>query len=132
MKQSIGCVSLLVRDYDEALAFYSGKLGFAVAEDTDMGEGRRWVVLAPRGSSGTRILLAKAKNARELAAVGNQGGGRVFLFLNTDDFARDHAQMLRRGVAFNEEPRVEAYGTVAVFEDLYGNKWDLLMPASSP
>jgi catechol 2,3-dioxygenase-like lactoylglutathione lyase family enzyme len=132
MKQSIGCVSLLVRDYGEALAFYSGKLGFAVAEDTDMGDGRRWVVLAPRGSNGTRILLAKAKNAQELAAVGNQGGGRVFLFLNTDDFARDHAEMLRRGVTFNEEPRVEAYGTVAVFEDLYGNKWDLLMPAAPP
>jgi catechol 2,3-dioxygenase-like lactoylglutathione lyase family enzyme len=132
MKQSIGCVSLLVRDYDEALAFYSGKLGFAVAEDTDMGEGRRWVVVAPRGSNGTRILLAKAKNAQELAAVGNQGGGRVFLFLSTDDFARDHAEMLRRGVTFNEEPRVEAYGTVAVFEDLYGNKWDLLMPAAPP
>jgi catechol 2,3-dioxygenase-like lactoylglutathione lyase family enzyme len=130
MKQSIGCVSLLVRDYDEALAFYSGKLGFAVAEDTDMGEGRRWVVLAPRGSKGARILLAKAKNAQELAAVGNQGGGRVFLFLNTDDFARDHAEMLRRGVTFNEAPRIEAYGTVAVFEDLYGNKWDLLMPAA--
>jgi catechol 2,3-dioxygenase-like lactoylglutathione lyase family enzyme len=132
MRQAIGCVTLLVRDYDEALAFYAGKLRFAVVEDTPMGEGRRWVVLAPPGSSGTRLLLAKAKNSEELSAVGRQAGGRVFLFLHTDDFARDHAEMLRRGVTFNEEPRKEAYGTVAVFEDLYGNKWDLLMPAAAP
>lgn len=131
MSQAIGCVTILVRDYDEALAFYAGKLRFAVAEDTPMGRGRRWVVLAPPGSGGTRILLAKAKNAEELSAVGRQAGGRVFLFLHTDDFARDFAEMRRRGVAFNEEPRKEAYGTVAVFEDLYGNKWDLLMPGPS-
>jgi catechol 2,3-dioxygenase-like lactoylglutathione lyase family enzyme len=128
MKQAIGCVSILVRDYDEALAFYSGKLRFSVVEDTPMGGGRRWVVLAPPGSDGTRILLAKAKNRGELSAVGKQAGGRVFLFLHTDDFARDHREMRRRGVAFSEEPRDEEYGTVAVFEDLYGNKWDLLMP----
>jgi catechol 2,3-dioxygenase-like lactoylglutathione lyase family enzyme len=128
MRQAIGCVTILVRDYDEALAFYAGKLGFAVAEDTPMGGDRRWVVLAPPGPGGTRILLAKAKNSEELSAVGRQAGGRVFLFLHTDDFARDHAEMRRRGVAFNEEPRTEAYGTVAVFEDLYGNKWELLMP----
>jgi catechol 2,3-dioxygenase-like lactoylglutathione lyase family enzyme len=129
MSQEVACVSLLVRDYDEAIAFYGGKLGFDVVEDTAMGEGRRWVVLAPRGSSGTRLLLAKAKNDQEAASVGCQAGGRVFLFLNTDDFARDHAAMLGRGVRFSEEPRHEAYGTVAVFEDLYGNKWDLLMPS---
>jgi catechol 2,3-dioxygenase-like lactoylglutathione lyase family enzyme len=128
MSQAIGCVSILVRDYDEAVAFYSGKLGFDLIEDTPMGGGRRWVVAAPRGSGGARILLAKAKNKRELSAVGSQGGGRVFLFLHTDDFARDHREMLRRGVKFREEPREEAYGTVAVFENLYGNKWDLLMP----
>jgi catechol 2,3-dioxygenase-like lactoylglutathione lyase family enzyme len=128
MGQAIGCVTILVRDYDEALAFYAGKLRFTVAEDTPMGGDRRWLLIAPPGSSGTRILLAKAKNGDELSAVGRQAGGRVFLFLHTDDFARDHAEMLRRGVAFSEEPRTEAYGTVAVFEDLYGNKWDLLMP----
>ena len=131
MKQAIGSVCLLVRDYDEALAFYVGKLRFTVVEDTAMGEGRRWVVLAPHGSAGTRLLIAKAKNEEERAAVGRQAGGRVFLFLHTDDFARDHAEMLLRGVRFNEEPRVEAYGMVAVFEDLYGNKWDLLMPGPS-
>ena len=129
MTQDIGCVSLVVRDYDEAIAFYREKLGFVLVEDASMGEGRRWVVVAPRGSSGTRLLLALAKNDEELAAVGRQAGGRVFLFLNTDDFARDYAAMLSRGVKFNESPRHEAYGTVAVFEDLYGNKWDLIMPA---
>jgi|SRR5580658_3580769 catechol 2,3-dioxygenase-like lactoylglutathione lyase family enzyme len=130
MRQAISCVTLLVREYDEALAFYTGKLRFTVVEDTPMGGGKRWVVLAPPGSSGARILLAKAKNSEELAAVGRQAGGRVFLFLHTDDFARDHAEMLRRGVAFNEEPRSEAYGKVAVFVDLYGNKWDFVMPSS--
>jgi catechol 2,3-dioxygenase-like lactoylglutathione lyase family enzyme len=127
MKQDIGCVSLLVRDYDEAIAFYKEKVGFLLVEDTPMGEDRRWVILAPPGSTGTRLLLAKAKNEQEKAAVGWQAAGRVFLFLNTDDFARDHARMLGAGVKFNEESRHEAYGTVAVFEDLYGNKWDLLM-----
>jgi catechol 2,3-dioxygenase-like lactoylglutathione lyase family enzyme len=127
MKQAIAGVTLLVRDYDEALAFYSGSLGFGVVEDTDLGNGRRWVLLAPPGSNGTRLLLARAKNEEERLAVGRQAGGRVFLFLHTDDFQRDYAQMRRRGVKFNEEPRAEAYGTVAVFEDLYGNKWDLLM-----
>lgn len=130
MSQSIGAVALLVRDYDEAISFYSGSLGFTVAEDTALGGGRRWVVLSPPGSSGTRLLLAQAKNAEELAAVGRQAGGRVFLFLHTDDFDRDYREMKRRGVTFNEEPRTESYGTVVVFEDLYGNKWDLVMPAA--
>jgi catechol 2,3-dioxygenase-like lactoylglutathione lyase family enzyme len=128
MKQSIACVSLLVRDYGEAIAFYTQKLRFSVVEDTAMGEGRRWVVLAPPGSAEARILLARAKNPEETAAVGRQAGGRVFLFLHTDDFTRDHAEMKERGVKFDGEPRNEAYGTVAVFTDLYGNKWDLLMP----
>jgi catechol 2,3-dioxygenase-like lactoylglutathione lyase family enzyme len=130
MRQSIGCVTLLVRDYDEALAFYTGVLRFRVVEDTAMGEGRRWVVVAPPGSTESRIQLARAKNPEEEAAVGRQAGGRVFLFLTTDDFARDHAEMKGRGVAFLEAPRVEAYGTVAVFADLYGNKWDLVMAAA--
>jgi catechol 2,3-dioxygenase-like lactoylglutathione lyase family enzyme len=128
MKRAIGAVTLLVQDYDEAIAFYGGSLGFTVVEDASLGGGKRWVLLAPGDSGGARILLAKAKNDEEKAAVGRQAGGRVFLFLHTDDFARDHAEMLRRGVKFCEEPRQEEYGTVAVFEDLYGNKWDLLMP----
>jgi lactoylglutathione lyase len=128
MSQSIGCVALLVRDYDEAIAFYTQKLRFSIAEDRDMGSGRRWVVLAPPGPAGTKLLLAQAKNEAELASVGCQAGGRVFLFLHTDDFEGDYREMLRCGVKFNEEPRHEDYGTVAVFEDLYGNKWDLLMP----
>jgi catechol 2,3-dioxygenase-like lactoylglutathione lyase family enzyme len=128
MRQSIGAVSLVVRDYDEAISFYTGKLRFRLVVDAPLGEGRRWVLLAPPGSSETRLLLAKAKNDEELASVGRQSGGRVFLFLHTDDFTRDHLEMSRRGVKFNEEPRQETYGTVAVFEDLYGNKWDLIMP----
>lgn len=132
MDQAIGCVSVLVRDYDEAIAFYAGALGFRIVEDTPRAGGTRWVLLAPPGSKETRILLARAKNAQELAAVGCQAGGRVFLFLHTDDFWRDYRVMSRSGVKFNEEPRQEKYGTVAVFEDLYGNKWDLLGPGVPP
>ena len=130
MSQTIGCIALLVRDYNEAMAFYTGKLRFSVTEDKDLGGGRRWVLLAPPGPGGTKLLLAQAKNEAERASVGCQAGGRVFLFLHTDDFDGDRREMLRRGVKFNEEPRYEDYGTVAVFEDLYGNKWDLLMPRS--
>lgn len=130
MKKAIACVSLLVRDYDEAIGFYTRALGFGVVEDTAMGEGRRWVVLAPPGSDGARLLLAKAKDPGELAAVGRQAGGRVFLFLHTDDFSRDYAEMTRQGVTFNGAPREESYGTVVVFEDVYGNKWDLLAPSA--
>jgi catechol 2,3-dioxygenase-like lactoylglutathione lyase family enzyme len=126
MKQHIGAVSLLVRDYDEAIAFYTQKLGFDLVEDTPIGHGKRWVLVAPPGSRETRILLAKSSDCGEENCVGNQTGGRVFLFLHTDDFERDHASMQSRGVHFREEPRMEAYGTVAVFEDLYGNTWDLL------
>jgi catechol 2,3-dioxygenase-like lactoylglutathione lyase family enzyme len=126
MKLTIGLISLLVHDYDEAISFYTNKLGFILIEDTDMGEGKRWVTVAPPGSGETRILLAKAVSPEQLSRVGNQTGGRVFLFLHTDDFRRDHEAMKAKGVRFLEEPRCEAYGTVAVFEDLYGNKWDLL------
>ena len=121
----LSLVTLVVRDYDEAIAFYTGKLGFILREDKLLGPDKRWVVVAPTGG-GTGLLLAKAKNEAELAAVGNQTGGRVFLFLHTDNFAKDHADFLARGVRFVEAPRCEPYGTVAVFEDLYGNRWDLL------
>lgn len=128
MKQSLSAVSLVVRDYDEAIAYYTGALGFRLVEDSPRGPGKRWVLVAPPGAGpdGCRLLLAKAKNAAELAAIGRQTGGRVFLFLQTDDFHRDHRAFRARGVEFLEEPREESYGTVAVFRDLYGNKWDLL------
>jgi catechol 2,3-dioxygenase-like lactoylglutathione lyase family enzyme len=132
MKQHLGAVSLLVRDYDEATAWFTRVLGFELVEDTALGDGKRWVLVAPPGSAGCRILLAKAKNARESAAIGNQSGGRVFLFLHTDDFSRDHRAFAERGVRFVEEPRHEAYGTVAVFEDLCGNRWDLVELKRSP
>jgi catechol 2,3-dioxygenase-like lactoylglutathione lyase family enzyme len=125
MTQSIGHVALLVRDYDEAIAFFTTALGFALLEDTPLGEGKRWVRVAPSGG-GTSLLLAKAATPEQTATVGRQGGGRVFLFLETDDFWRDDEAMRSRGVKFNETPRTEPYGTVAVFEDLYGNKWDLI------
>ena len=122
----IGYVALVVREYDEAIAWYTTALGFELVEDTRLGDGKRWVLVAPRGGAGTALLLARAINAEQAARVGNQTGGRVFLFLHTDDFHRDHAAMLARGVRFTEPPRVEPYGTVAVFLDLYGNRWDLL------
>lgn len=126
MRQHLGLVALLVADYDEALAFYRDTLGFRLIEDTALDAGKRWVVVAPPGSNGTAVLLAKADGPEQTARIGDQTGGRVFLFLNTDDFARDHTAMLAAGVTFLEAPRHEPYGTVAVFEDLYGNKWDLL------
>jgi catechol 2,3-dioxygenase-like lactoylglutathione lyase family enzyme len=122
---NLSLVSLIVRDYDEAIAFYTQKLGFSLREDTLLAPDKRWVVVSP-ASGGTGILLAKAKNAAELAAVGNQAGGRVFLFLETDDFHRDHDRMVNAGVTFREDPRHESYGIVAVFEDLYGNLFDLI------
>jgi len=126
MTQKIALLSLLVRDYDEAVAFYVGKVGFTLVEDTDLGGGKRWVVVAPKGD-GAGLLLAKA-TGDQAARIGDQGGGRVWLFLHTDDFAADHARMSAAGVTFLEPPRHEAYGSVAVFEDLYGNRWDLLEP----
>ena len=127
MAQHLALLSLLVRDYDEALAFYVGKLGFTLAEDSDLGGGKRWVVVSP-GPGGSRFLLAQASDDQQAALVGGQGGGRVWLFLHTDAFEADHARMTAVGVRFLEEPRHEAYGSVAVFEDLYGNRWDLLQP----
>ncbi len=121
----IAHVALVVRDYDEAIAWYTGKLGFSVLEDTPLSPDKRWVLVAPE-KPGTALLLAKAANAEQVARIGNQTGGRVFLFLHTDDFARDHAAFQARGVRFVEAPRHETYGTVAVFEDLYGNRWDLI------
>ncbi|MBI3244311.1 MAG: VOC family protein [Chloroflexi bacterium] len=126
MRQKIGHIALLVRDYDEAIAFYTHKLRFTLLEDTNMGEGRRWVLVAPPGGAETCLLLAKASSPDQENYIGNQTGGRVFLFLHTDDFWRDYREMKADGVVFLEEPREEAYGTVVVFEDLYGNKWDLL------
>lgn len=126
MKQTLGYVTFVVRDYDEAIAFFTKALSFTLLEDTDLGQGKRWVLVAPKGSQGTSLLLARAAGPEQLSRIGNQTGGRVFLFLHTDDFWRDYRAMQEHGVRFQEAPREEAYGTVAVFEDLYGNKWDLL------
>ena len=125
-QQHIGYVALLVRDYDEAISYYTETLGFEIIEDSDLGGGKRWVLVAPPGSTETRLLLARAVSHRQASFIGNQAGGRVFLFLHTDDFQRDYAAFRARGVAFREMPREEPYGTVAVFDDIYGNRWDLL------
>ncbi|HJW41899.1 MAG TPA: VOC family protein [Rhizomicrobium sp.] len=121
----IAHLTLVVRDYDAAIAWYTGKLGFELLEDTDLGGGKRWVRVAPKGG-GAALLLAKAASPEQAARIGDQTGGRVFLFLETGDFARDYAAFAQRGVKFVREPKTETYGTVAVFEDIYGNKWDLL------
>lgn len=127
VKQSIVHIALVVRDYDEAIAFYTEKLHFTLIEDTYQPEqGKRWVVVSPPGSIGTTLLLAKASKPEQQPFVGNQAGGRVFLFLNTDDFWRDYNQMVSEGIKFVRKPKEETYGLVAVFEDLYGNLWDLL------
>ena len=127
MKQSIVHIALVVRDYDDAIAFYTEKLNFQLIEDTYQPEqDKRWVVVSPPGSTGTTLLLARASNPEQESFIGNQTGGRVFLFLNSDDFWRDYNDMIAKGIKFIREPKVEDYGTVAVFEDLYGNLWDLL------
>ena len=132
MKQSIVLVALVVRDYDEAIAFFTEKLSFTLIEDTYQPEqDKRWVVVAPPGS-GTSVLLARASNGEQEKFIGNQTGGRVFLFLNSDDFWRDYHEMVSRGIHFVREPKVEPYGIVAVFEDIYGNLWDLLQLNSEP
>jgi catechol 2,3-dioxygenase-like lactoylglutathione lyase family enzyme len=132
VKQSLGLVSLVVRDYDEALRFFVGKLGFVLIEDSFVPEqSKRWVVVAPPGASESRLLLAQASTAEQQSRIGNQTGGRVFLFLHTDDFWRDHKAYRSRGIEFVREPRQEPYGTVAVFKDLYGNLWDLLEPRAN-
>ncbi|PAP99505.1 VOC family protein [Mesorhizobium mediterraneum] len=124
----VATVALVVSNYDEAIAWYVGKLGFVLTEDVDLGGGKRWVTVAPADGQGARLLLAEAADDAQRDSIGNQTGGRVFLFLETDDFARDHALMLEKGVEFREAPRHEAYGTVAVFADLHGNLWDLIQP----
>ena len=126
MSLSIATVALVVADYDAAIRFFCDRLGFALVEDTPLGGGKRWVVVGPPGARGARLLLARASDERQSAAIGGQAGGRVGFFLETDDFARDFAAFTERGVRFFEAPRHEPYGIVAVFEDLCGNKWDLI------
>ncbi len=122
----IAHVSIVVRDYDEAIAWYTGKLGFRIVEDTKLSETKRWVLVAPPGAGSASLVLARAGNESQQAAIGNQTGGRVGFFLQTDDFRRDHRAFIARGVEFIESPRDEEYGMVAIFKDLYGNKWDLI------
>ena len=129
MTQQIAHISLLVHDYDDAIEFYTRKLHFILIEDSVISETKRWVLLAPPGSHGCRLLLAKAAGTEQGKRVGDQTGGRVFLFLHTDDFKRDHEDMVKKGIVFVREPVTEPYGTVAVFRDLYGNLWDLVEPA---
>jgi catechol 2,3-dioxygenase-like lactoylglutathione lyase family enzyme len=128
MPQYIALVALVVRDYDEALGFYLDRLRFELVEDTPLDADKRWVVVRPPGQPQTAVLLAKAAGDRQAAVVGAQTGGRVFLFLRTDDFQRDYTAYVQRGVVFEEQPRHESYGVVAVFRDLYGNRWDLIQP----
>jgi catechol 2,3-dioxygenase-like lactoylglutathione lyase family enzyme len=133
MQQTIATITYVVRGYDEAIAFFVEKLGFDLIEDTCLEleqSGKRWVIVKPKGSAGCSLLLAKAVDENQLSVVGNQSGGRVFLFLHTDDFWRDYEAMQAKGIAFTGTPRNEAYGTVAVFIDLYGNKWDLIEPST--
>jgi catechol 2,3-dioxygenase-like lactoylglutathione lyase family enzyme len=129
MKQKIAHISLIVEDYDEAIAFYTQKLHFNLVEDTYISEEKRWVLIAPPGSEGCNLLLAKAANEEQKGRVGNQTGGRVFLFLNTDNFERDYLNLQDHDVKIVRQPVKEDYGTVAVFADLYGNLWDLIEPA---
>lgn len=126
MKQSIAHIALVVNDYDEAIKFYTDKLNFTLLEDTPQSETKRWVLVAPPGSEGCSLLLAKGVGEEQRSRIGNQTGGRVFLFLKTDDFWRDYQNMQSQGINFVREPKTEEYGTVAVFEDLYGNLWDLI------
>lgn len=132
MTQTLFAVAFLVREYDEAIAWFTSTLGFTLLEDTTLSPDKRWVRVAPPGARETALLLARAASPEQVEAVGRQGGGRVSFFLGTDDFARDHAAYLSRGVRFVEEPRHERYGDVAVFEDLYGNRWDLVQHHTSP
>ncbi len=130
-KQKIACITLLVKDYDEAIAFYTRKLDFDLLEDTDLGAGKRWVRVAPKGAEAScSLLLAKAVTERQFAALGDQAGGRVFLFLFTDNFEYDYQRLIDEGITIVREPKKEPYGTLAVFADLYGNLWDLLQPVT--
>jgi len=128
MPQTLGYVALVVRDYDEAITFFTQTLNFTLIEDTRLTDEKRWVLVAPPGSQGSKLLLARAATPEQFSHVGNQTGGRVAFFLHTDDFWRDYNEMKSRKVLFVRDPKEEPYGTVAVFEDLYGNKWDLLQP----
>jgi catechol 2,3-dioxygenase-like lactoylglutathione lyase family enzyme len=130
MTQTLAQVTFVVREYDEAIAFFTEKLGFHLIEDSALSDGKRWVVVGPDGPGSLRLLLARASTPQEIRAIGSQTGGRVFLFLHTDNFSSDYRAIQSRGVKFLEAPRQEPYGTVAVFEDLYGNQWDLLMPST--
>lgn len=132
MPQTIAHITFLVRDYDEALSYFTEALGFRVLEDTPLPDSKRWVRVAPANSSGAALLLAQAATPEQTEQIGKQAGGRVFLFLQTDDFWRDYGRMQSQNVKFLEAPRHESYGTVAVFEDLYGNKWDLLQSPDDP
>jgi catechol 2,3-dioxygenase-like lactoylglutathione lyase family enzyme len=129
MPRAIALTTLVVADYDAAIAFYVERAGFTLVEDTDLGAGKRWVVVAPAPGAGGGVLLAKAASETQVARIGDQTGGRVGFFLHTDDFARDHAAMTAKGVTFVREPKREPYGVVAVWQDLYGNLWDLIEPA---
>ena len=131
MSQTIAAIALVIDDYDEAIAYYTQVLGFELIEDSPREPGKRWVLVAPPGSQGTHLLLARAATAAQRERIGDQTGGRVFLFLHTDDFWRDHALYSARGVEFVEAPREESYATVAVFKDRYGNRWDLIQPRSA-
>ena len=128
MKQHLAMVAIIVRDYDEAILYYTKTLSFILVEDTVLSESKRWVIISPPGSSGCNLLLAKAANEEQKSHIGNQTGGRVFLFLYTDDFWRDYKDLQEKGVDFVREPSSETYGTVSVFKDLYGNLWDLIEP----
>jgi catechol 2,3-dioxygenase-like lactoylglutathione lyase family enzyme len=130
MPQHIGAVTLLVPDYDVAISYFCGVLGFELVEDRPLDDGKRWVLVRPRGAAGTAVLLARAASEEQSQRIGGQTGGRVFLFLETDDSRRDHARYVAAGVEFTEEPRYEAYGTVAVFKDAFGNRWDLIQTAA--
>jgi catechol 2,3-dioxygenase-like lactoylglutathione lyase family enzyme len=131
MSQRIATVTLVVDDYDAAIKFYVNTLGFTLNTDTPLGEGKRWVTVSPCGKAGARLLLAKADGVSQASRIGDQTGGRVFLFLETDDFVRDYTLYQARGVRFLEQPRRESYGTVAVFTDCFGNRWDLIQPAGA-
>jgi catechol 2,3-dioxygenase-like lactoylglutathione lyase family enzyme len=129
--RSIASVSLVVRDYDEAIAFFTNVLRFSLIEDTPLGTGKRWVIVAPQSTTGASLLLAKAATPEQESHIGNQTGGRVFLSMHTDDFWGDYKHMQAQGVRFTEQPRQEPYGTVVVFLDLYGNKWDMIQPIAA-
>ena len=126
MKQHVAHIALVVKDYDEAVRFYTEKLNFDLVEDTVLSDVKRWVLVRPKGNGSCSILIAKAVGDEQISAIGNQTGGRVFLFLHTDDFWRDYNTMLEKNIVFVREPKIETYGTVAVFKDLYGNLWDLV------